>query len=648
MEEEAANQNTPDGWTAVQLPKNLPAITESNMFYITSYGASEASADNTTAIQAALDAVPSTGGMVVVPAGTWMFGRIEIKSKTILHLCAGATLKLLAYADQSDHTTKIPYIRNKKDACDIVIEGESKTTSIIEGQGGPWWDAVEQKEENLQRGSIIRFDNGSGSRFLFRNFRIQNAPGTNLTLGSSGRGTHNTVHDVSIYAPSSHASDPSHNTDGIPVWAPYANIYNCDIDTGDDNVVTDSYAQYIHVWNCLFKAGHGASLGSYTSNMHDIIYESLTFEGTDCGFRLKSNIGRSGDVYNLVFRNCTMTGVTNPIQITAWYDTLPNSPAAAAESPEKVTSTTPKFHDILIQNVTATGYNTALNNAKNGYGIFIYGRPESLVKDVTFDKVTIEHGKGMKLNFCEGIKFINNCSYKNTTSNVSSSETSVSGLIDEQYNCSYTWNGYEQEVILSQDTYSSSDVVKEGETVTSATYIFNNGYTIHNTDKEYANGYGSTKTIKYSTNRVYTINIPAGKSIRSITFTGYGNNANGNSYIAELNGSSFSEDAYVFEYKNKPTTNDLQTKTITLDTPATNTLKFKVGGQQAAFIIKLLPAPATGITTPAIPDSDSAVSISSAIYDLQGRKVADSQEHIPDGRLPKGIYIWRGKKFVVK
>ncbi|MBO6191175.1 MAG: hypothetical protein J6N98_02085, partial [Prevotella sp.] len=108
LTDEESEQNTPDGWTAVSLPV-IPTITSSNTFDITSFGASTSSADNTTAIQAALDAAASAGGgMVVVPAGTWMFGRIQIGSKTILHLCEGATLKLLAYADQPDHTTKVP------------------------------------------------------------------------------------------------------------------------------------------------------------------------------------------------------------------------------------------------------------------------------------------------------------------------------------------------------------------------------------------------------------------------------------------------------------------------------------------------------------------------------------------------------------
>ena len=624
MEEEKNQQNTPEGWNAVQLPQNLPALAESNTFYITAYGATTESSDNTAAIQAALNAVPTTGGMVVVPAGTWMFGRIQIKSKTILHLCAGATLKLLAYADQI-HTSKTPYISNKNNACDIVIEGEGNT-SVIDGQGAPWWDAVEQKESGLQRGSLIRFENGSGSRFLFRNFRLQNAPSTNLTLGNSGRGTHNTVHDVSIYAPASHdVADPSHNTDGIPIWAPYANIYNCDIDTGDDNVVTDTNAQFIHVWNCHFKAGHGASLGSYTTNMHDIIYENLTFDGTDCGFRLKSNTDRSGDVYNLVFRNCTLNNVMNPIQITAWYDKLPDSPAAAAASPETVTSTTPKFRDILIQNITVSGYNTKQSSPKNGYGIFIYGRPESLVKNVTFDNVKIEHAKGLKMNFCEGIQFINGCSYKDTKTGTTSTEKSVADLIEEQYQCSYTWNGYEPEVILGQSTSNTAEAA--------TTYTFTNGYSITTENKAYATG--NINTIKYSTDKLYTINIPAGKAIGIITFSGY-SNYEGGSYLSEVNGTTYGATDYPFTYMNKTTGYSAESQTITLPSPVSGQLSFKVGNKQACFVIKLTPVTPAGIDLiPALSNREGAV------YDLQGRRLLGKP-------TAKGIYIVNGKQVVMK
>ena len=50
---EKASQNTPDGWTAVNLP-SIAAITSANTLNITDYGASTASSDNTSAIQAAM------------------------------------------------------------------------------------------------------------------------------------------------------------------------------------------------------------------------------------------------------------------------------------------------------------------------------------------------------------------------------------------------------------------------------------------------------------------------------------------------------------------------------------------------------------------------------------------------------------------
>ena len=630
IEEEKASQNTPAGWTAVQLPQNIPAITAANTFNITDYGASTSSADNTSAIQAALnDAASAGGGMVVVPAGEWLFGRIQIGHRTILHLCAGAMLKVLAFADQPDHTTKTPYITNKSGASDIVIviEGESKETSIIEGQGGPWWDAVEQKVSGLQRGSLIRFENGTGSRFLFRHFRMQNAPSTNLTLGNSGRGTHNTVHDVSIYAPASHGvADPSHNTDGIPIWAAYANIYNCDIDTGDDNVVTDSNAQFIHVWNCHFKAGHGASLGSYTVNMHDIIYEGITFEGTDCGFRLKSNRDRSGDVYNLVFRNCTMTGVMNPIQITAWYDTLPTSPAAAAESPEAVISTTPRFHDITFENVTAQGYSGSASG-KNGYGIFIYGRPESLVKDVTFKNVRISQAGGMKLNFCEGITFDEQCWYLKTSNGKTSTASGISDVIDETYNATYTWSGTEPDVsgaTLSGNTYNAS-------TSSSSSYNFNGGYSVTNANnKDYAAG--TSGTVKYSADVQYTIVPPTGKAIAAVTFTGYANYDEG-SYLKEVNGAEY--DATVYPYIHDSNKSNFRSHTITFPTPVAGPVTFTPGNKQTCLIITLTVSNTTGIED-AVQSSKFKVQ---SYFDLQGRKVASPT---------RGIYIVNGKKVIIK
>lgn len=158
---EKAAQNTPSGWTAVSLPV-IPAITTTNTFTITDYGASTSSSDNTTAIQTALNAVPSTGGMVVIPAGTWLCGPLTMKAKTVLHLAKGATLKLLPFGTYPGTTGAITssvslrdFITPKdKTVTDLIIEGEDSATSVIDGQGQDWWE-LRDKNDSTKRSSII-------------------------------------------------------------------------------------------------------------------------------------------------------------------------------------------------------------------------------------------------------------------------------------------------------------------------------------------------------------------------------------------------------------------------------------------------------------------------------------------------------------
>ena len=427
---EKASQNTPQGWKAVELP-SIAVITAANTLNIKDYGASASSADNTTAIQRALDAVPQAGGMVVVPAGTWLCGPLKVKARTVLHLAAGASLRLLPYGtypSANGNYKPMTFLANRKDASDIIIEGESTTTSIIDGQGAAWWKAVEQKK--FDRPALVRFS--SGSRFLVRNMRFENAPGVNVTIGQNGKGSHGTVHDVVIREPSSSAAtgQKSHNTDGIPIWAPYVNIYNCDISNGDDNVVVDSDGQYVHVWNCKFGTGHGASIGSFTERVHDVLWEDISFHGTDSGFRLKSQRGRSGQVYNITMRNCTMQGVLNPIYIECWYDKS-TKPVPAQAPQADSTATTPAFHDILIQHVTATA-TPYKKSDKAAFPVYIYGLPESHVRRVKLDDVHVDAKKGMFLAYCD-VSFTGGCRISNLTDSTALVVTRYSAVVNGTY-----------------------------------------------------------------------------------------------------------------------------------------------------------------------------------------------------------------------
>ena len=632
-------QNTPEGWTAVELPQ-LPAITSANTLNIKDYGASTSAADNTKAIQKALDAVPTTGGMVVIPAGTWMFGStdqmtsktevLSIKSKTVLHLCAGATLKLVEYGKAPNNKTVFIGCKNKgKNVTDVVIEGEGET-SIIDGQGARWWLAKEQSE-TFNPGAMIRFE--QGQRFLLRNFKIQNTPGVNITISNSGKASHATIHDVTISEPASEAGKgkASHNTDGVSIWGPYVNIYNCNISNGDDNVVCDNDAQYIHVWNCDFGTGHGASIGSFTENVKHVWFDNISMNGTTAGIRMKTGQDidkttnkvtlRGGGEEDWKFTNFTMTKVKNPLSIDCFYDKNYNSdPAVDKANARAVDSTTPTYNGIYLQNVKTT-------DVCDGNAIFFVGRPESHIKNVTLDNVQISAKKGID------IRFVDNLVFKNGSKITVSSGAMWLKKFDSTYEdqCNATSTGTIETDPNGVYTLNSKTLTNG----TSSTATFSNGFSISN-EKGKTYGVGSgTNYIKYSANQ-YTIIIPDGIKIVKMDIEGKDNYADTDAYIGEINGKSYDATTYIF-----PKDKSVKKYTVEFDSPVEHTLTFTPKVKQCILAFTLY-ADATssiaGITV------DNKLMADANIYDLSGRVVAQKGSE----GLKKGIYIFNNKKFVVK
>lgn len=625
-------QNTPEGWTAVELPQ-LPAITSANTFNIKDYGASTSAADNTKAIQKALDAVPTTGGMVVIPAGTWMFGStdqmtsktevLSIKSKTVLHLCAGATLKLVEYGKAPNNKTVFIGGKNKgKNVTDVVIEGEGET-SIIDGQGARWWLAKEQSE-TFNPGAMIRFE--QGQRFLLRNFKIQNTPGVNITISNSGKASHATIHDVTISEPASEAGKgkASHNTDGVSIWGPYVNIYNCNISNGDDNVVCDNDAQYIHVWNCDFGTGHGASIGSYTKNIKHVWFDNITMKGATAGIRMKTGINsdgtlRGGGEEDWKFTNFTMTKVKNPLSIDCFYDKNYNSdPAVDKANARAVDDTTPTYNGIYLQNVKTT-------DVCDGNAIFFVGRPESHIKNVTLDNVQISAKKGID------IRFVDNLVFKNGSKITVSSGAMWLKKFDSTYEdqCNATSTG-------TIETDPNGVYTLNNKTLTDKVAgTFNNGFSISNEKgKTYDVGSG-TNYIKFSANQ-YTIIIPDGIKIAKMDIEGKDNYADADAYIGEINGKSYDATTYIF-----PKDKSVKKYSVEFDSPVEHTLTFTPKVKQCILAFTLYTYATSSIAGITV---DNKLMADTNIYDLSGRVVAQKGYK----GLKKGIYIFNNKKIVVK
>jgi uncharacterized protein YccT (UPF0319 family) len=342
------------GWVRAQaVNPTLPTINTSNNFnVVTGYGASTTNANNASAFQSAINAAAaaSGGGTVEIPGpGIYLTGPLTMKSKVNLQIDAGAILRMLPYGTWSGTTSLLTY----SSVSDLEISG----TGAIDGQGGPWW--ASDPNSGLY---MIYFD--SCQRVLIENLTVSNAPAQQIVF--KGSSTANvTIQGITISAPDSGASTPSHNTDGIDLVGSNSLVQNCVISTGDDNIAMGSSAAPTYntlITNCTFGYGHGVSIGSYTTdNVTNLTVINCTFNNTQNGIRMKSDSGRGGTAQYLNYYNLTMTNILYaPIVIYSYYDSYGNptdsgiTPADAAGMAISNTSGEPIWRNIIISNLTAT------------------------------------------------------------------------------------------------------------------------------------------------------------------------------------------------------------------------------------------------------------------------------------------------------
>lgn len=300
---------------------------------------------DTTAIQNAINACAG-GGTVDFPAGNYLTAPLFLPGNIILDVEAGATI--LGSTTVSDYTVKsgekvatsILSLINSDDVSGITIEG----SGIINGQGASWWASGASADS---RPRLIELANGSN--FTVENVTLENAGAMHLFL----KNTNNvTVNHITISAPST-----SPNTDGIdPAGDQNVLIENSTISDGDDNIAIKAQdvgtpSSSITINNCVFGSGHGVSIGNdLEAGASGITVENSTFTGTTNGIRIKSTRTTGGVISNITYQNLKMTNVAHPIWFSGYYPNIPSPDAAQA-----ITSTTPNYHDITVNGLTATG-----------------------------------------------------------------------------------------------------------------------------------------------------------------------------------------------------------------------------------------------------------------------------------------------------
>jgi len=351
------------------------------------------------AIQTAIDACERQGGGTVrLTAGTYLSAPIVLKDNIILQLDKGATL--VGSSNFSDYPPKTEFrepglqsLVSATNAANVSITGEG----VIDGAGQPWWEMARSVKNAGVMGSdhprprLVVFDHCK--HVLVEGVTIQNSPMWQLVLYYSDDVT---IRNIKVLAP-----EHSPNTDAVdPFSSSNVHIDHLLADVGDDDIAIKSGAigspgpddpsRDITITDCTFLHGHGLSVGSeIAGGAQDIRAERIHFVGTDNGIRVKANRDRGNDVSHLTFRDIDMKDVKNALIISEYY---PKILPPDGETAQPITRLTPHFHDIELDNVTATG------SASAGA---IVGLPEAPVTGVILKNVKIDAVHGLTIGYAE-------------------------------------------------------------------------------------------------------------------------------------------------------------------------------------------------------------------------------------------------------
>ncbi len=396
-----------------------PAANPSSTYNILDYGA-VAGQNSTAAIQQAVDACHEAGGgIVLVPAGTFITGTIILKSGVNLHLVQGA--ELLASGNREDyHST---YRRHGvifcEDAEDVSVTGEG----VINGAGTQYYDQTRshsprdfdrsrtrQKENYLPDGKfspdgpiarnrvpygfLIEFYHSN--RVTMKGVTIKDAPIWTIRFGYCDGVL---VDGISIL---NNLMVP--NSDGIHITVSRnIRIANCDIRAGDDAIAITGFAKientpgytseeqdrYTHgnktpyveniqVTNChLQSRSSGIRVGYGQHPIRRLSFNNIAIYDSNRGIGVFAR--DAADIEELVFSNIIIEtrlhdghwwGNGDPIHLSA-ISRFEGEPVG-------------RIRDVQFTNVTATGE----------HGIMVYGTQEHAMDNIQFNNVHLRVRRG--------------------------------------------------------------------------------------------------------------------------------------------------------------------------------------------------------------------------------------------------------------
>jgi polygalacturonase len=369
----------------------------SNFFSITDYGAKEGGVELCSAAFAEAIAAceQAGGGTVYVPAGKYLTGPLLLKSDMRLFVDAGAHIMFVQ--DQEQY----PVVNSRWegvdgsvyqscifaiDSHDIIIEG----SGTLDGQGEYWWKGMRERTLKYARPKLVSFHNCQ--RITLKGVKLINSPAW----------TFNPIYCTNVLVDGITIDNPadSPNTDGVnPESCDMVRVQGCYISVGDDCVTLKSGTEHasrrvpcqnITVTNCVMAHGHGGVvIGSEMSGgVRNVSISNCVFFKTDRGIRIKTRRGRGGTVEDVRVNNIVMDQVNCPFVINLYYHCGPDGHEKHVwdKAPYPVDEKTPVVRRVYFSNITAKDVRSCAG--------FIYGLPESMVEDISFDNMLVMLGEG--------------------------------------------------------------------------------------------------------------------------------------------------------------------------------------------------------------------------------------------------------------
>ncbi len=311
---------------------------------------------DTAALQSAIDACNrDQGGTVLVPAGVFVIGTVEIKSNVTLHIAAQG--KLLGSADGKQyHAIDAIPLRGDSTLNDgnvgliFAVKAENFTIEgrgTIDGQGAQF--------RNPERGVPPPSGRGGAQRpyhLLFH--QCKNVTVRDIFLTQSAfhsiriiQSSYIQLHGIHIY------NRVNHNNDGFHfISCERVHISNCDIECQDDACALFGSCKFITVCNCsfstrwsVFRFGGGVAENIAISNC--LIYQTF-------GCPIKMRCGPGSRFENMSFSNLVMDGVTGPISINLGLRRPGVSPQTlSASEPQEATGEPGIVRNIAFRGIRA-------------------------------------------------------------------------------------------------------------------------------------------------------------------------------------------------------------------------------------------------------------------------------------------------------